>query len=66
MELQIEQLLCLGDTKDEIVASLNVPMELVDLVWDRIMQMFADNIANPPPRMTDDEYDQMVSDMHGL
>jgi len=66
MELQIEQLLCLGDTKDEIVASLNVPMELVDLVWDRIMQMFADNIANHTPRMTDDEYDQMVSDMHGL
>jgi ribose 5-phosphate isomerase len=66
MELKIEQLLCFGDTKDEIVAKLNVPIELVNSVWDSIMRDFADYIANPPPRMSDAEYDQMVSDMHGL
>ena len=66
VQLKIEQLLCAEIEKEEIVIRLNVTMELVDFVWNRMMREFDDFIANPGPRMSDAEYDQMIADMHGL
>jgi len=63
--IDIEVLLCAGHTHAEIVERLDVPVSWVKAVWDQMMQEMVEMIANPPPRMTDAEYDQMVAEMHG-
>ena len=66
IESTIEQLFCAEKTNDEIATLLSVSIELVDSVVNRLMREFDEFIASPMPRMSDAEYDQMVSDMHGL
>jgi len=64
-DTKIEEMLCIGDTIEEVAAKLQVSESEVQSVWDRMMKEMQDWINNPPPRMTDAEMDEFIAEMHG-
>lgn len=65
LDIDIEEAILNNATLIDVAVQLNVPIAWVTAVWDRMMKEMDEFIANPPPRMTDAEYEQAVAEMHG-